>query len=206
MPLLIDGHNLIGKLHDLSLSDPRDEQKLVVRLRSYAGRAGKRVVVVFDPARNGSAMPSIWQQTETIGNVQIIWADQGNSADAVIRDKVANFKDRKGWLVVTSDNAVASFTRQCGVKIQSSEQFADVLKAASAETIFSQSDSDKPKPNRAEAASWSDIFKDPNPEPYKPKAGIVALVKPVEAKEAKRLRRNEQLRKQVENQQGRRLR
>ena len=39
MPLLIDGHNLIGHLPDLSLSDPRDEVKLVARLQAYAARS-----------------------------------------------------------------------------------------------------------------------------------------------------------------------
>ena len=48
MPLLIDGHNLIGRLPDLRLDDPQDEAKLVARLRVYHARTGKRVTVVFD--------------------------------------------------------------------------------------------------------------------------------------------------------------
>ncbi|MGD9375749.1 MAG: NYN domain-containing protein, partial [Anaerolineae bacterium] len=49
MPILIDGHNLVGKLPVLSLQDPDDEQKLIELLRSYQARTGKEVIVVFDP-------------------------------------------------------------------------------------------------------------------------------------------------------------
>ena len=50
MPLLIDGHNLIGRgqLPGLRLDDPDDEAKLVTRLRAYCARARKRATVVFD--------------------------------------------------------------------------------------------------------------------------------------------------------------
>jgi hypothetical protein len=35
---LIDGHNLIGQLQDLSLDDPYDEAKLTVAIRRYCMR------------------------------------------------------------------------------------------------------------------------------------------------------------------------
>ncbi len=47
MPLLIDGHNLIGRLPDLRLDDPDDEAKLVARLRTYCARTRKRITAVF---------------------------------------------------------------------------------------------------------------------------------------------------------------
>ena len=49
MAIMIDGHNLIGKIPGLSLDDPDDEEKLLVRLRAYRARTGKRLVVYFDP-------------------------------------------------------------------------------------------------------------------------------------------------------------
>ena len=36
MPLLIDGHNLIGQIAGMSLADPDDEGDLVMLLRRYA--------------------------------------------------------------------------------------------------------------------------------------------------------------------------
>jgi hypothetical protein len=41
MPYLIDGHNLIGQLPDISLNDPNDEAKLVQKLFGFAARTGK---------------------------------------------------------------------------------------------------------------------------------------------------------------------
>ena len=48
MPILIDGHNLIGRLPAISLQDPDDEDKLVRLLKSYQARTGKSLTVVFD--------------------------------------------------------------------------------------------------------------------------------------------------------------
>ena len=53
MAYLIDGHNLIGQLPDLSLNDPNDEAKLVQKLIGFAARQQKRVVVVFDSGLPG---------------------------------------------------------------------------------------------------------------------------------------------------------
>ncbi|MCG8348305.1 MAG: hypothetical protein MI924_11065, partial [Chloroflexales bacterium] len=49
MPVLVDGHNLIGQLPNLNLADHDDEAQLVMLLRHYTTRKrGRRVVVVFD--------------------------------------------------------------------------------------------------------------------------------------------------------------
>ena len=49
MHYLIDGHNLIGALPDISLEDPDDEVKLILVLRSWAvARRRREVTVIFD--------------------------------------------------------------------------------------------------------------------------------------------------------------
>ena len=49
MPLLVDGHNLIGQVPGLSLADADDEAQLVQLLRRYStAKRGRQVVVVFD--------------------------------------------------------------------------------------------------------------------------------------------------------------
>ena len=50
MPILIDGHNLIGQMPGLSLEDPHDEEMLVTLLRSYRARTGKEVQEFTVPA------------------------------------------------------------------------------------------------------------------------------------------------------------
>ncbi len=48
--ILIDGHNLIGRMPGLALSDPEDEAKLVALLKRYRARHKRDIVVVFDGA------------------------------------------------------------------------------------------------------------------------------------------------------------
>lgn len=49
MPLLVDGHNLIGQMPGLKLSDEDDEGELVMLLRRYStAKRSRQVVVVFD--------------------------------------------------------------------------------------------------------------------------------------------------------------
>jgi uncharacterized protein len=49
MIYLIDGHNLIGKMPDISLSDPDDEEQLALRLRQWAAEnKSRQVIVIFD--------------------------------------------------------------------------------------------------------------------------------------------------------------
>ena len=111
MPLLIDGHNLIGKLGDLSLSDPNDERKLVARVRAYAEKTGKRIAIVFDPApyeRHAQLIPS---KSQHGANLSVVFADAGVKADAIIRERVGTTKDKQGLIVVTSDHTAAGRQR-----------------------------------------------------------------------------------------------
>ena len=83
MPLLIDGHNLIGRLPDLHLDDPHDEAKLVLRLRAYAARTRKRITVVFDHGLpGGESLPL------SSAGVKAIFASAGRSADRVLQERI----------------------------------------------------------------------------------------------------------------------
>jgi predicted RNA-binding protein with PIN domain len=48
MPILIDGHNLIGKMSSISLADPEDEDKLVRVLARRLHSQRHKTIVVFD--------------------------------------------------------------------------------------------------------------------------------------------------------------
>jgi len=115
MPLLIDGHNLIGKMPDVKLSDPDDEDKLIAKLKKYAAKTKKQVTVVFDPPKHSEWFAWSDDRYEQ-PNLEIIFATMGRKADDVIRERIPRIKDKQGLIVVTSDGAVANFARQCGVK------------------------------------------------------------------------------------------
>ncbi len=124
MPLLIDGHNLIGRLPDLRLDDPDDEAKLVARLRTYCARTGKRATVVFDRGLPGGRS---WELSG--GGVEVIFAATGHIADGVLRERIRQARDPRGLTVVTSDRQVVAAAQARGARVKRSEEFAAHLSA-----------------------------------------------------------------------------
>jgi predicted RNA-binding protein with PIN domain len=128
VPILIDGHNLIGRLSTLSLRDPDDEEKLVRMLGSYRGRTGRSITVVFDPG-GGFALP----QSRRYRGIQVVFAPHGSSADIAIARRVQKSRDPRGWLVVTSDRDLATTVERLGARVQSADAFARELQLREAE-------------------------------------------------------------------------
>lgn len=201
MPMLIDGHNLIGKLPDVKLSDPNDEDKLIAKLKQYVQRTGKQVTVVFDPPRESEWFA--WSDDRyELRKLEIVFASMGRKADDVIRERVSRARDRQGLIVVTSDAAVANFARQCGVKnVRSSEEFARELQ----EALSAPTPAEKPTISKAELDEWLTVFKEPAPAPAPKPAPKPPPQPKLDPKEAKRLRRMEQLKKQAAAGKARRL-
>lgn len=184
MPYLIDGHNLIGRLDGVSLGDPRDEDKLIARLASFARLGNKRVTVVFDPAPH--EVIGRLNTREQRGGIMVIWAPAGRSADDVLREEITATKDRKGLIVVSSDAAVAGFARVSGVRALSSSDFARQLRGNREELA-----PEKPA-EVGNVDEWLGVFKEP-PAREKP------IQPPRPSPEAaKRQRRMEQLKKQAQ--------
>ncbi len=119
MPILIDGHNLIGQIHSISLAAPDDEAQLVLLLRRYANRKrGRRVVVVFDHGVYGHP-----------GNlngygVECHFARSPADADKELIRRIRAIKRTEVWQVVTSDRAVAGAARARRITVVSSQVFA----------------------------------------------------------------------------------
>jgi predicted RNA-binding protein with PIN domain len=134
MPILIDGHNLIGRLPRgrrpssgrrapvPSLEDAQDEEALVRWLMSYHARTGKAITVVFDPGEAFS-LPRV----RGLAGVRVLFASQGSSADDLIVRQVRASRNRQAWLVVTSDLELAATVARQGARVQSAEAFAAEL-------------------------------------------------------------------------------
>jgi len=116
--LLIDGHNLIGRMPDLSLSDPADEEALVARLRIVAGRTRRRITVVFDPGM-GHGLASKGRS----GGVSVVYAGAGRTADEVILRRVRSARNRRAITVVTSDRPLGNQVQAEGAAVKSCEDF-----------------------------------------------------------------------------------
>ena len=127
MPVLIDGHNLIGRLPDISLADRDDEAQLVSRLQAYAGRTGKRLTVVFD-----RGLPGGQSRALSGGRVEVVFAPTGRNADRVLIERVRRSRNPRGLTVVTSDREVIEAARQRGARVTHSEAFVGELEPAPA--------------------------------------------------------------------------
>lgn len=189
MPFLIDGHNLIGQMPELSLSDPRDEDKLMARLRLFAERAGKRITVVFDPSPSDTT-PRIGQGRVRLGNLTALYALPGSKADDVIRSMIGEIRDKQGWIVVTSDAAVAGFARATGIRVESCAVFLRRM----GEALADKPAGEKPQAGAREIDNWADVFKEPEPSPQdKP---VAPIVKP---RPARKKKKSEMLAEQLRN-------
>lgn len=147
MPLLIDGHNLIGKLDDLRLDDPDDEARLTARLRSYGARAGKRVTVVFDHGLPGG-------RSELSGRgVEVVFASTGRTADGILRERLRRARDPRGLTVVSSDREVIAAAQERGARVIRSEEFAAQL--STPQTIADEQDVHL---SEEQVEEWLEVF------------------------------------------------
>lgn len=121
MPYLIDGHNLIGKIPDIQLTDPNDEAKLVQRLVGFCARTGKKCTVVFDHGLPGGSSKM------STGGVKVIFASVHSNADRVMIDRIHKVRNPREWIVVSSDNQVINRAKQRRMPTLSAAQFADIL-------------------------------------------------------------------------------
>jgi hypothetical protein len=122
MPYLIDGHNLIGAMRDIRLSDPNDEMKLVNKLRSYAARKGKKLTVIFDGGLPGG------KSIASNDKVTVIFAAyEHSSADKLIAARIKRLRDPQGWTLVTSDQELLGLAKSYRVRAIRSAAFADTL-------------------------------------------------------------------------------
>ena len=120
---LIDGHNLIGQIPDISLDDPNDEALLVQRLISFTARTKKRCVVIFDYGLPGGS------SRMSTRAVQVVFASQRSSADRVMIERMGKIKDPLNWTVVTSDNEVKAVALSRKMKVTTSFEFALLMES-----------------------------------------------------------------------------
>lgn len=124
MPLLIDGHNLIGRMADLHLDDPEDETKLVARLRAYAARTGQCLTVVFDQGLPGGRSREL-----SGGGVEVVFAPTGHNADGILHERIRRARDPRALVVVTSDREIVAAAQARGARVMRAEEFAAQLSA-----------------------------------------------------------------------------
>lgn len=120
--LVIDGHNLIGQMQDISLSEPHDEEKLIARLEEYHRERGTPIIVVFDP---GQAPPPAKRLRGK--GIKVFFAPSDSKADTLIINLVKKSPHPKGLTVVSSDREVRRAARARRAKTMTAQRFARML-------------------------------------------------------------------------------
>ena len=123
MIYLIDGHNLIGKLPDIQLSDPDDEQKLVKRLNDWCLLDNRRKIKVFFDAGEFGGLGDMLSRPA----VRVQFSRVGQTADSVIVQFLQTIKNPQEFTLVTSDREIIYAARKRRVGYILSEEFAILL-------------------------------------------------------------------------------
>jgi len=153
VPLLIDGHNLIGsgQLPGISLADENDELKLVRLLRRYRSRVRSDITVVFDAGVPGGRSRGL-----SGGGVEVVFAPRRKQrADDIIAARARRAANPRGLTVVTSDHNLADTVRSHGAGVVPSAEFAARLLAP---LPSSQRLREEPPLSSQEVEEWLDFF------------------------------------------------
>lgn len=155
MHYLIDGHNLIARMPDISLNDPDDEVQLILRLRSWAARSKKRQVTLFFDG----GIPGGKDVRLSTPQVRVIFASMGQTADALLIKGINKVKNPPEFLLVTSDQQIIAAANGRKMPHLTSDKFAAQLAAQWQETPPGPTiTDDDPAISEAEVADWLAAF------------------------------------------------
>jgi predicted RNA-binding protein with PIN domain len=158
MPYLIDGHNLIPKIHGLSLSEIDDEERLIKLLQEFGYRRRKQIEVFFDNS------PSSQPRLGRFGFVTARFVRQGTTADQAIEQRLKRLgREAHNWTVVSSDQAVQASARFSHAHFIASETFAQELEQTLQESNEPPIDQDIHL-DEGEIDDWLELFGGEEPE------------------------------------------
>jgi len=148
MPYIIDGHNLIPKIRNLSLKVIDDEIQLIEHLQSFLRDSSKHIEVFFDNAPPGQA------RKQNYGRVTAYFVRRGRTADDAIRMRLQELGPAaQTWTVISSDREVLAAAREAHAKVIRSEHFAKQLSQISTKQQAVQN-TDTPSISTEEVDEW----------------------------------------------------
>jgi predicted RNA-binding protein with PIN domain len=124
MIYLIDGYNLIGAWHQVSLKDADKEKRLAMFVRRSLGDRDT-AVLYFDGRRAFDTLGG----RERCGAVSVVYTPMGISADVAIQHAMTSYKQKKAVQVVSSDREIQAAARSLRLLCVSSDVFMRVLYA-----------------------------------------------------------------------------
>lgn len=126
MAYIIDGHNLIGVLPNISLTQPDDEARLIDQLLSYRARGAREMIVFFDSnplstahQAQGPAKPILSRP-----GMDVRYAPVGETADDAIVEFLRSSRQPGQYAVVTNDSGLISRVKSLGASVLRANEFS----------------------------------------------------------------------------------
>ncbi len=101
-----------------------EREKLIRLLSVYRKIKSHDIILVFDGWKSGSHK----EETLKTGGITVIYSRLGETADYVIKRIIS--RDKREWIVITSDRDIASFAWANGSIAVPSDRFRAVLEEA----------------------------------------------------------------------------
>jgi predicted RNA-binding protein with PIN domain len=153
LPLLIDGHNLIGAgiFPDIHIADEDDEAKLVARLRVWKSRYNGQITVIFDRGIPGGKSHNL-----SGAGVKAIFAASPQEADDLIRRRIR--KRPSGLVVVTNDEELRREAASYQVDSWRGEEFVKRMALPVPEEDEAGTEADV-RLSGTELDAWEELFR-----------------------------------------------
>lgn len=161
MPLLVDGHNVIGRAagfmdgFDLSRNE-ESRERLINLLAKYRMMKSDKIHLFFDGGYNAAHLP---RRTMERG-LDILYSEAGSDADSDIKNTVSHHENPRGIRVVTSDVAIQKFVKRYGAKVIDSYVFLrEVQQTLESSSIPDDEPIEKYEgPSSDEVDFWEGVF------------------------------------------------
>jgi len=155
MPYLIDGHNLIGRMRDISLNDPEDESRLIQTLIKFLNEVRKSGIVYFDQRIPGR------QSKYKRGRLQVEFITPPHTADHAIQNKLRQLKrEAHNYTVISSDYEVIQIAKERGAQVIESQEF--VQQFLESPNIGDESEKPERSLTSEDIQYWQEMFNNPS--------------------------------------------
>ena len=156
--IIIDAYDLMHKVPELSILLKQNQDAcvdaMIAKLYSHYGSTKIKIILVFDGMgknKNSGHIEIKFSKTEVGG-------DYGN-ADKLIKTLIEKEKNRKLLLIVSSDNDITWFAKECGCRIQSSQSFWGEIKERRQQVRYAAQDS-REKPDVVSRVEYDFLLKE----------------------------------------------
>jgi predicted RNA-binding protein with PIN domain len=126
MAYVIDGHNLIGILPDISLAQPDDEARLIDLLLSYRARGAGPMIVFFDgnPLSASDLGGDHPRSIPSRPGIEVRYASRGRPADDLIVEFLRANRQPGQYAVVTNDVELIKRVKGLGASVLRANEFS----------------------------------------------------------------------------------